>query len=80
MNAAHNFRPHFYARYVAQAYQRTILRRFQNDIAKLFFRVQTPLSVNGDQEIALWQRLGTELSGGNLYVLLLHRRYDIRSR
>ena len=72
---------HLDARHVAQADQRAILRRFQNDIAKLFFGMQTALGVNGDQEIALLrQRLGAKLSGRHLDVLLLHRRHHIRSR
>ncbi|MNE08600.1 hypothetical protein D3C80_1012530 [compost metagenome] len=74
-------RTHFNPCHIAQAYQRAVLCRFQNNIAKLFFCVQTPLGINGDQEIALFrQRLSAKLPGGNLYVLLLHRRHHIGGR
>ena len=70
---------HFDTRHVAQADDRTVLRCFQDNIAKLFFGMQAPLGVNGDQEVALFrQRLGAKLPGGNLDVLLLHRRDHIR--
>ena len=70
---------HFNTRHIAQADQRAVLRRFQDNIAKLFFGMQAPLGVNGDQEVALLrQRLGAQLPGGNLDVLLLHRRHHIR--
>ena len=43
--------------------------------------MQTALGVNRDQEIALLrQRLGAKLTGGDLDVLLLHRRHHIRGR
>ena len=70
---------HFNPRHVAQADDRTILRCFQDNIAKLFFGMQAPLGVNGDQEVALFrQRLGAKLTGRDLYVLLLHRRDHVR--
>ena len=42
--------------------------------------MQAALGVNGDQEVALFrQRLGAKLTGGDLHVLLLHRRHYVRS-
>ncbi len=71
---------HLNARHVTQAHQRAVIGSFQDDIAELFFALQTPLGVDRQQEVAgLFGRLCAQLTGRHLHVLLLHSADHIRS-
>ncbi len=66
------------ARDVRQAHSLSVRASLEHDFAELLGGAQAALGVDRDQEIAAaLHRLGTDLAGRNLDVLLAHRAYHV---
>ncbi len=62
---------------IGQAHHFTVVTGLEHDIAEFLFAAQATLGVDQGQEVAARHRLGAELAGRDLHVLLAHRTHHV---